>query len=352
MVERSKAYAQAGVSLEKGEDLVKRIKAMVSSTHTKGVVSDIGGFGGLFRPDLGEFKDPLLVAATDGVGTKLKLAFAFNRHDTVGRDLVAMSVNDVLVQGATPLFFLDYFATGSLDVGVAEQVIQGVADGCKEAGCALLGGESAEMPDMYPQGEYDLAGFCVGIVDDAKIVDGSSTRVGDVVIGLASSGLHSNGYSLVRRLLEEHGARGEDPFPGTDKTFADILLEPTVIYVRTMQNLMRDFDIKGMAHITGGGFFENIPRSLPRGVQVQLTFGAWEIPPVFHWVREQGELSWREMFNVFNCGVGFVCVVDKDQASDVMDRLAALDQKAFQLGVVEQRKRKDGDSVLMDNLPT
>ena len=229
--DRSRAYTEAGVDINAGNALVDRIKAMVKSTSINGVVSDIGGFGGLFKPDLSGMKEPVLVSSTDGVGTKLKLAFAFNCHDTVGIDLVAMSVNDIIVQGARPLFFLDYFATGKLDVDTAANVVSGVAEGCRRSGCALLGGETAEMPSMYPEGEYDLAGFCVGIVDNSKIVDGSSVSVGDVVIGLASSGVHSNGYSLVRKLLERSGLSGDDAFPGTDKTVCEVLMAPTIIYV-------------------------------------------------------------------------------------------------------------------------
>lgn len=351
MPERAKSYADAGVSLERAESLVSRIKSLVASTHTKGVVSDIGGFGGLFRPDLNDYKNPMLVASTDGVGTKLRLAFAFNHHSTVGVDLVAMSVNDVLVQGAHPLFFLDYFATGKLDVDVAEAVIAGVAAGCKEANCALLGGESAEMPDMYPDGEYDLAGFCVGMVDDSNIVDGTTIRVGDAVIGLASSGLHSNGYSLVRKVLEQSGAGQSDVFPGEEASFDEVLMRPTAIYVRPILNLLRDFEIKGMAHITGGGFYENIPRVLPRGVQVRLGFGSWDIQPVFTWLKEAGNIPWQEMLNIFNCGIGYVCIVDKDSQSDVLDRLEALGQNAYLLGTVEKRASEDAPQVVVDNTP-
>ncbi|QJT11034.1 phosphoribosylformylglycinamidine cyclo-ligase [Oceanidesulfovibrio marinus] len=352
MPERAKSYAEAGVSLERAESLVSRIKSLVADTHTKGVVSDIGGFGGLFRPDFGEFKNPLLVASTDGVGTKLRLAFAFNRHATVGVDLVAMSVNDVLVHGANPLFFLDYFATGRLDVQVAESVIAGVAAGCKEAGCALLGGESAEMPDMYPDGEYDLAGFCVGMTDDSNIVDGSSIRVGDAVIGLASSGIHSNGYSLVRKVFEKSGAKPHDTFPGEDASFDEVLLRPTAIYVRPILNLLRDFEVRGMAHITGGGFYENIPRVLPRGVQVNIQYGSWDIAPVFTWLQEVGEIPWHEMLNIFNCGIGYICIVDKDAQEDVLSRLSALGQKAYSIGTVEKRAEDDSPQVVVQNLPS
>ncbi|MDL2272875.1 phosphoribosylformylglycinamidine cyclo-ligase, partial [Desulfovibrio sp. OttesenSCG-928-I05] len=276
--DRSKAYTESGVNINAGNALVGRIKDMVGKTRVQGVISDIGGFGGLFRPDLEGMESPTLVACTDGVGTKLKLAFEFNRHDTIGIDLVAMSVNDVIVQGARPLFFLDYFATGKLDVDQAAQVISGIAEGCRMAGCALLGGETAEMAGMYAPGEYDLAGFCVGLVDNNRIVDGSDIRVDDVVIGLASTGLHSNGYSLARKILTESGLGGDDMVPGTGKTVADAFLEPTAIYVDTVRNLLRDLPIKGMAHITGGGFYDNIPRVLPSQVAVTIDFGSWDIP--------------------------------------------------------------------------
>ena len=288
---RAKAYTAAGVDIDAGNSLVSRFKTMVADTHVHGVVSDIGGFGGLFRPDLSGMESPVLVSSTDGVGTKLKLAVAFDRHDTIGIDLVAMSVNDILVQGAKPLFFLDYFATGVLDVERTAQVVQGVANGCKQAGCALLGGETAEMPDMYPPGEYDLAGFCVGIVDNAHIVDGSSIRVGDVIIGLGSSGVHSNGYSLVRKLLAQSGLKAGDELPGSGRSVADVLIEPTRIYVDIVRKLMRDLPIKGMVHVTGGGFFDNIPRVLPRAVTAEIQFGSWQMLPVFEWLRSQGQLE-------------------------------------------------------------
>ncbi|MBQ4132304.1 MAG: phosphoribosylformylglycinamidine cyclo-ligase [Desulfovibrionaceae bacterium] len=344
MKERSKAYTNAGVDIDAGEELVSRIKKLVRTTHVPGVVSEIGGFGGLFKPDLSGMEEPLLVASTDGVGTKLKLAFQFNKHDTVGIDLVAMSVNDIIVQGARPLFFLDYFATGKLDVDVAEQVIAGIAEGCRQSACALLGGETAEMPDMYAPGEYDLAGFCVGLVDNAAAVDGSSVRMGDVLIGLPSSGLHSNGYSLVRKILQKSGLCGDDIFPGTDKTVKEVLLAPTIIYVEAVRNLMRDFTIKGMVHITGGGFYLNIPRVLPQGVVAQIDFD-WPIPPVFHWLREAGELSWPEMLQIFNCGIGYILVVSEDDHQDIINRLSGLNINAQVIGHVRPRRADDAEEV-------
>jgi len=342
---RARAYTEAGVDIEAGNALVSRIKSLVAQTHTPGVLSDIGGFGGLYRPDIGDMSAPVLVASTDGVGTKLKLAFAWNHHSTVGIDLVAMSVNDILVQGAKPLFFLDYFATGKLDVEVAHIVIEGVAEGCRQAGCALLGGETAEMPEMYQEGEYDLAGFGVGIVDDSAVVDGSSVRVGDSVIGIASSGPHSNGYSLIRKLLDASGLKGDDPFPGTNLTVRDVLLAPTIIYVDCIRNLMRDFQIRGMAHITGGGFYENIPRALPAQVSASVTFGSWEIPQVFHWLKEQGGLSWPEMLQIFNCGIGYVIIVPHESSDEVLRRILALQLSAWRIGSIEHAKFADEERV-------
>ena len=342
---RSKAYTDAGVNINAGNALVSRIKDAVARTQTLGVISDIGGFGGLFRPDLGGMEDPVLVSSTDGVGTKLKLAFAFDKHDTVGIDLVAMSVNDILVQGAKPLFFLDYFATGHLDVDKAHQVIEGVAEGCRQAGCALLGGETAEMPDMYADGEYDLAGFCVGIVDNAKIVDGSEIRVGDKIIGIGSSGVHSNGFSLVRKLLAQSGLQGDDTFPGTEKTVRDVLLAPTVIYVEVIRHLLRDVNVRGMVHITGGGFYDNIPRVLPNQVEAQINFSAWEMPAVFPWLKETGNLSWEEMLQIFNCGVGYILVVAPEVADEVLGRIRAMHHNAWELGTIERRKDNEGEQV-------
>jgi phosphoribosylformylglycinamidine cyclo-ligase len=346
MSDRSSAYRQAGVNIEEASALVGDIKKLVESTHTKGVLSEIGGFGGLFKLDVANIEDPVLVAGADGVGTKLKLAFQFDRHDTVGIDLVAMSVNDILVQGAKPLFFLDYFATGKLDRTAAAQVISGVVAGCREAGCALLGGETAEMPGFYPEGEYDLSGFCVGLVDNAKIVDGSSIAVGDAIIGLASTGPHSNGYSLLRKLFEQSGLGANDPLPQAEGSVADELLAPTRIYVQTVRNLMRDLEIKGMAHITGGGFFDNIPRVLPRGVTAAIDFGSWSLPGVFRWAKSEGGLDWPEMLQIFNCGVGYVLVVDKESAEDVLARLEGMEVPAWKIGVVRRQKKGEEPIVI------
>ncbi len=342
--DRSKAYTEAGVNIDAGEELVSRIKKIVKSTRVPGVVSDIGGFGGLFKPDLNGMEEPLLVGATDGVGTKLKLAFQFDKHDTVGIDLVAMSVNDILVQGAKPLFFLDYFATGKLDVDVAEQVISGIAEGCRQSGCALLGGETAEMPDMYAEGEYDLAGFCVGLVDNNMAVDGSAVSVGDVLIGMSSSGIHSNGYSLVRKILQKSGLKGDDLLPDTEIKVSDALLAPTIIYVETVRNIMRDYTIKGMVHITGGGFYLNIPRVLPQGVVAQIDFN-WPIPPVFNWLKNAGNLSWPEMLQIFNCGIGYIMVVSEENHADILNRLEGMGQDAWVIGQIRRRNETDPEEV-------
>ena len=324
---RAQAYTEAGVNIDAGNSLVSRIKSIVSQTHIHGVLSDIGGFGGLFKPDMSGMAEPVLVASTDGVGTKLKLAFAFDKHDTVGIDLVAMSANDILVQGARPLLFLDYFAT------------------CKQAGCALLGGETAEMPDMYADGEYDLAGFCVGMADNAKIVDGSGIRVGDVLIGLASSGIHSNGYSLVRKILDKSGLGPDDTMPGSDRTVKDVLLEPTYIYSDVVRNLMRDLPVKGMVHITGGGFYDNIPRVLPNSVTADIKFASWDVQPVFHWLREEGGLTWPEMLQIFNCGIGYVFIVPSEVAEEAMGRLEAMHKGAWVIGTIGRRQDKDEEQV-------
>lgn len=347
MTDRAKAYTEAGVDIEAGNRFVSRIKDMVSSTFTGGVITDIGGFGGLFKLDTTNMEEPVLVAGTDGVGTKLNLAFECDIHNTIGIDLVAMSVNDVLVQGARPLFFLDYFATGKLDGDRATHVLEGIVEGCKQSECALLGGETAEMPDFYKPGEYDVSGFCVGVVDNAKIVDGSSIRPGDAIIGLASSGIHSNGYSLVRKLYKESGLAGDETFPGEEKSVAEVLLEPTRIYVKTVRALMRDMDIRGMCHVTGGGFYDNIPRILPRGTTAHIDFGSWDILPVFNWLKEQGDMEWPEMLQIFNCGIGYVIIVPEDQAEDIISRAGGMGENAFRIGTIKQAAAEDTEQVVV-----
>ena len=335
---RSAAYASAGVNINAGNSLVSRIKDLVATTHTHGVLSDIGGFGGLFRPDISGMQAPVLVSGTDGVGTKLKMATLFNKHDTVGIDLVAMSVNDCLVLGAKPLFFLDYYACGALDVDQAELVIKGIVEGCRQSGCTLLGGETAEMPGMYAPGDYDLAGFCVGLVDSPNIVDGSSISVGDVIIGFASSGIHSNGYSLVRKIYEESGAKPQDMVPGTTQSFADALMTPTIIYSDQVKSAMRDMHIKGMVHVTGGGFYDNIPRVLPSSVCAQIHFGSWKPLPIFEWLKSQGKLEWTEMLQIFNCGIGYIMIVDRDTADELLPRFQSAPAKAWEIGTIVRRK--------------
>jgi phosphoribosylformylglycinamidine cyclo-ligase len=345
MQDRGKAYKEAGVNLEAADTLVKRIKRLASSTHTKGVLSDIGLFGGMFKLDLSDTRRPVLVSSTDGVGTKLKLALAMDIHDTIGIDLVGMNVNDIVVHGAKPLFFLDYFATDQLNVDQAEQVIAGIAQGCQLAGCALLGGETAELPGFYKPGEYDLSGFSVGIVDDDKIVDGSSVGVGQAVIGLGSSGLHSNGFSLVRKLISEQNIDLHQPLPESDQSVGRVLLEPTRIYVKSILNVLRDFEVKGMAHITGGGLYDNLPRVLPRGVKASVDFSSWTKPPVFEWLHSLSGLSWPEMLQTFNCGLGIVLIVEERVAEDVLLRLQGLKETAWKIGQTEAKRDQDEEKV-------
>ena len=290
------SYDAAGVSIDNGDELVERIKPFAKRTLIPGVLGSIGGFGALFEISK-EYKEPVLVSGTDGVGTKLMLAFKLNRHDTVGQDLVAMSVNDVLVQGAKNVFFLDYFSCGKLDVSIAERVVKGVAHGCELAGCALIGGETAEMPGMYPEGEYDLAGFAVGVVEKSQIIDGSKVKPGDVVLGLASSGPHSNGFSLIRKIVEVSGASWDMPFDGA--TLADRLMEPTRIYCKQVANVMKKVPIHAMAHITGGGLVENVPRVLPEGTQVVIHRDSWKRPAIFDWLQKEGNVAEDEMLRVF-----------------------------------------------------
>jgi phosphoribosylformylglycinamidine cyclo-ligase len=326
-------YAQAGVDIEAGNEVVRRIAPHARRTHTPGVLGGLGGFGALFRHDFTGYTDPLLVSATDGVGTKLKVAFELGRHDTIGQDLVAMCVNDLICSGAQPLFFLDYFATGHLAPAVAESVVKGIADGCLLAGCALIGGETAELPGFYQSGEYDLAGFAVGVVDRPKLIDGTRAAPGDVLIGLASSGLHSNGYSLARRLLEPLGYLTYREELGT--TVGEALLAPTKIYVEALRALGEAVDVKGLANITGGGFYENIPRALPQGVVAAVTLGSWPMPPLFTLLAEQGSVERDELFTTFNMGVGLVAVVPAAQAASAIAALAGAQVTATVIGTLE-----------------
>lgn len=326
------SYRDAGVDIDAGDALVERIKPFAKRTLRPEVLGGIGGFAGLV--EIGQrFKAPVLVSGTDGVGTKLRLAFDLNRHDTVGIDLVAMSVNDILVQGAEPLFFLDYFACGHLDVDTAATVIAGIARGCEQAGCALIGGETAEMPDMYPSGEYDLAGFAVGIAEKSRLIDGHTITAGDVVIGVASSGPHSNGFSLIRKIVERARAPLDKPIPGSDEAtpLADLLMAPTRIYVKPVLALMEKVTVKGMAHITGGGLVDNVPRVLPEGLAAVLQADSWPMPPVFTWLARAGGVSRDEMFRVFNCGIGFTLIVSP---ADRAETLSFLDQHGLEAWVI------------------
>jgi phosphoribosylformylglycinamidine cyclo-ligase len=327
-------YRDAGVDIDAGDALVERIKPAAKRTLRPEVLGGIGGFGALFEISK-KYREPVLVSGTDGVGTKLKLAFELNRHDTIGQDLVAMSVNDILVQGAEPLFFLDYFACGKLDVATAATVVEGIAKGCELAGCALIGGETAEMPDMYPAGEYDLAGFAVGAVEKSKIIDGRSIVPGDVLLGLASSGAHSNGYSLIRRILARTRPDLAADFHG--RPLADALLAPTRIYVKAMLKLMETVTVKGMAHITGGGLTGNVPRILPASVTAVIAQSAWTLPPLFQWLQREGNVADAEMHRVFNCGIGMVVVVAAADAEQASAQLTAAGETVYSLGRIESR---------------
>ncbi len=339
-------YKDAGVDIDAGNRFVDMIKPLVKQTSRPEVLTDIGGFGGLFSLNSNKYRRPTLVAATDGVGTKLKLAFLLDKHDSVGIDLVAMCVNDIIVQGAEPLFFLDYLATAKLAPEQAVEVVKGIAEGCKQANCALLGGETAEMPGMYSGGEYDLAGFAVGVVDNDKIIDGSSITKGDQIIGIASSGLHSNGYSLARKILLETLQLDLTSRPeGLDKSLGDELLTPTRIYVKSILNLMRDFNIKGIAHITGGGLLENIPRVLPQQCKAVIDRNSWEKPAIFEILRLGGNIPDEEMYRTFNYGIGMVLIVHPSEANDVIDRLAGLGERAWVIGDIAQANAPSVDLV-------
>ncbi|HEX5056100.1 MAG TPA: phosphoribosylformylglycinamidine cyclo-ligase [Gammaproteobacteria bacterium] len=335
----SLSYKDAGVDIDAGDNLVERIKPAVARTQRPEVMGGLGGFGALFELPLGRYRKPVLVSGTDGVGTKLKLAMELRKHDTIGIDLVAMCVNDVLVQGAEPLFFLDYYATGKLDVDTAAAVIEGIAAGCAQAGAALVGGETAEMPGMYPAGEYDLAGFCVGIVEKDRIIDGSAVTPGDALLGLASSGPHSNGYSLVRKILEVSRADLGIPFHGT--TLGEALLKPTRIYVKPVLKTLETFHLKAIAHITGGGLPENLPRVLPPHTQAVLHWNSWRKPPVFDWLQQQGNVQPQEMQRTFNCGIGLVLCVAQRDADGVSKLLTELGETVFQIGEIEKSSAEE-----------
>ena len=336
-------YEKSGVSLEAGYEVVRRIKKHVASTNRPGVMGGIGSFGGMFDLASLGIREPVLVSGTDGVGTKLKIAFAMDRHDTIGIDAVAMCVNDVLAQGAEPLFFLDYVAQGKTRPEVVEAIVAGVAEGCRQAGCALVGGETAEMPGMYADGEYDIAGFTTGVVERSALIDGSKVAVGDVLVGIASTGVHSNGFSLVRKIVADNGLDLNKPFdeymegaPG--RSLGEVLLTPTRIYVKQVLEVIRNCDVHGVAHITGGGFDENIPRILREGQGVEITEGSWEILPVFRFLEKYGNIDHREMFNIFNMGIGMVLAMPEGDAVRAIDILAAHGDRATMIGRVVEGK--------------
>ncbi len=335
----SESYKNAGVDVTAGYKSVELIKNCVKSTYTNGVISDLGGFGGLFRPDIKDMKEPILVSGTDGVGTKLKLAFLLNKHDTVGQDCVAMCVNDIICSGAKPLFFLDYIALGKNVPEVVATIVKGVTDGCKMAGCALVGGETAEMPGFYPVDEYDLAGFCVGIVDKEKIINSDNIKVGDKIIGLASSGVHSNGFSLVRKVFKVDKENLNEYKEELGKTLGEALIEPTKIYVKPVVKLLEKIEVKGISHITGGGFYENLPRMLNDKVALKINKNSYEIPAIFKLIQKTGNIPERDMYNTFNMGIGMAVIVPKEQVEEALEILKQEGETAYEIGeVVEGNK--------------
>ena len=335
-------YRDSGVDIDAGNALVERIKPAIKATRRAGCVGSIGGFGGLFELPLDRYRNPVLVSGTDGVGTKLKLAIELQRYDGIGIDLVAMCANDIAVLGAEALFFLDYYATGKLELEVAEAVIKGIADGCVQAGCALIGGETAEMPGVYAGGDFDLAGFCVGIVEKHKVIDGSSVKPGDSIIALASSGPHSNGYSLIRKIIQVSAVDLNSRCG--DQTLADALISPTRIYVKNLLELSQQMPPRAIAHITGGGLLENIPRVLPAQCAAELDLSSWDLPAVFNWIQAAGNVTQEEMLRTFNCGVGMVLIVDSEQQQECLDRLTALGERAWTIGRIVEN---DGGPVVL-----
>ena len=336
-------YADAGVDIDKADGFVGKIKTIAKQTFRSGVISEIGGFGGMFSLNVAGMESPVLVSSTDGVGTKLKIAFMMEKHDTIGIDLVAMCVNDIIVQGAKPLFFLDYLSMGKLETKTATDVITGIGEGCRMAKCALIGGETAEMPGFYKDNEYDLAGFVVGLVENNKIIDGSGIHVGDQIIGISSSGLHSNGYSLVRKVcFEILGLKIDTYVPELGRTIGEELLTPTRIYSETIHSIIKDLPVFGLAHITGGGITDNIIRVIPEGCSVILRKNSWEVPPVFTYLRQAGNISEKEMMRTFNNGIGMVAVVHEKNAQEIIDRLIAIKENAFFIGEIVEQKGTEG----------
>ncbi|MDK2823820.1 MAG: phosphoribosylformylglycinamidine cyclo-ligase [Clostridia bacterium] len=331
------SYSQAGVDIDKGNEAVELIKPLVKSTFRPEVLTELGGFGGLFALDTSRYQEPILVSGTDGVGTKLKIAFQMNKHDTIGIDAVAMCVNDIVVSGAEPLFFLDYLAVGKLEPAQVTEIIKGIAEGCRQAGCALIGGETAEMPGFYPPGEYDVAGFVVGVVDKAKIIDGRDIRPGDIILGLPSTGLHSNGFSLARKVfLDRAGYSLEMYIPQLEKKLGDVLLEPTRIYVSLIQKLISSTKVKGLAHITGGGLTENMPRILPKGCQAVINKNIWPVLPVFKLIKELGQVAEDEMYRTFNMGIGMVIIADEEEAEKIKRLCRELGEQIYSIGFIEK----------------
>lgn len=333
---QSLSYRDAGVDIDAGDSLVEKIKPYAKRTMRPEVLGDLGGFGALVEISQ-KYRQPVLVSGTDGVGTKLKLAFDWNKHDTIGIDLVAMCVNDILVQGAEPLFFLDYFACGKLDVERAASVIKGIAAGCEQSGCALIGGETAEMPDMYPDGEYDLAGFAVGVVEKDQIITGRDIVAGDVILGLASNGIHSNGYSLVRKIID-HAQPNLDAELTPSQTLREAILAPTRLYVKPILAALKQFSIKGMAHITGGGITENVPRILPNNTVANINTDSWSLPKLFQWLQQAGQVQMQEMYRTFNCGIGMVIIVDAKEATTIQQFLQQQGETVYQIGTVQARQ--------------
>jgi phosphoribosylformylglycinamidine cyclo-ligase len=335
-------YKDAGVDIGRADEFIKSIRPLVKSTYRTGVLGDIGAFGGMFHLGADRYRDPVLVSSTDGVGTKIKIAILMNRHDTIGIDLVAMCANDIVVHGATPLFFLDYLAMGQLSPEIATLIVEGITHGCRQARCSLIGGETAEMPGIYQPGEYDLAGFVVGVVERDSIIDGSDIAVGHRIIGIASSGLHANGYSLVRQVFfEKHRLRVDDEIPELDGPLGEELLKPTRIYVETVLNLLRDFPLSGICHITGGGLTDNLPRILPKSCQAVLKKQSWPVPPIFHLLRDRGNIPEDEMLRTFNNGIGMALVVAEEHEADVLLRLQGLNEQGYVIGEIVERKNDD-----------
>lgn len=338
------SYRDAGVNIDAGNEFVEKIKSSVASTNRPGVMGSLGGFGGLFEIPTDRYQQPVLVSGTDGVGTKLKLAIDLNKHDTIGIDLVAMCVNDILVLGAEPLFFLDYYATGELNTEVAANVVAGIAEGCRQSNAALIGGETAEMPGMYGKGDYDLAGFCVGVVEKQQIIDGSKVKAGDAMIAIASNGPHSNGYSLIRKIIEVSQADINAEFGTQNRSLGEALLAPTRIYVKALHALLAKFDIHAMAHITGGGLLENIPRVLPDNTQAVINKSSWQLPEVFQWLQENGNVEASEMYRTFNCGIGMVLITAAEDADAIVSALQQNNENAWRLGDIEAASMKSDEN--------